>query len=443
MTIAPVLGHSAMVDRTDLALRGDLLGPLVLRVDGRAVDVPGTRRRALLALLALEGDRGMSAERLIDALWPDDPPDNAIQALYNHVSRLRRHLGPYADRLERHATGYRLKLAPDELDVDAARRLSSTNRQAALALWRGPALVEFRVMPALETESVGLDELRLQLVDDLLEERLARGDRTVVVDAAAAAAASPLRERTALLHVRALASDGRTAEAMAVAQTFRRRLVEETGLDPTPALAELEQLVAAGDLERPHTVITRQVAKPDAPMVGRQDDREEVMRLLRANSMVTITGPGGVGKTRLGLDIAADPIHGADVVLVELAAVDRPERVSQAATSTLGLRTTGQVLPADVATALSDRRLLLVLDNCEHVVDACRDLVSAVRRHAPHVYVLATSRTILHVPGEYVIRLQPLPVPRDSSDLDALSRQPGVRAFIEHAQRRQPGLRAG
>ncbi|MGH3460743.1 MAG: AfsR/SARP family transcriptional regulator [Kribbellaceae bacterium] len=129
-----------------------------------------------------------------------------------------------------------------------------------------------------------------------MEERLARGDRTVVVDAVAAAAASPLRERTALLHVRALASDGRTAEAMAVAQTFRRRLVEETGLDPTPALAELEQLVAAGDLERPHTVITRQVAKPDAPMVGRQHDREEVMRLLRANSMVTITGPGGVGR---------------------------------------------------------------------------------------------------------------------------------------------------
>ncbi|MGH3460742.1 MAG: AfsR/SARP family transcriptional regulator [Kribbellaceae bacterium] len=136
------------MDRTDLALCVDLLGPLVLRVDGRAVDVPGARRRALLALLALEGDRGMSAERLIDALWSDDPPGNAIQALYNHVSRLRGHLGPYADRLERHATGYRLKLAPDELDVDAALRLSSTNRQAALALWRGPALVEFRVMPA-------------------------------------------------------------------------------------------------------------------------------------------------------------------------------------------------------------------------------------------------------------------------------------------------------
>jgi DNA-binding SARP family transcriptional activator len=136
------------MDRTTLALRVDVLGPLVLRVRGAAVDVVGSRRRAVLALLALEGVRGLSTERLVDSLWPDDPPENAVQALYSHVHRLRRHLGPLADRLERQANGYRLRLEPFEVDADAARRLASSDPHAALELWRGPALVEFRSLPA-------------------------------------------------------------------------------------------------------------------------------------------------------------------------------------------------------------------------------------------------------------------------------------------------------
>jgi predicted ATPase/DNA-binding SARP family transcriptional activator len=434
------------VNRADRALCVDVLGPLVLRVKGRVVDVPGVRRRALLALLAMAGKHGVSADGLVDALWPDDPPDNAVQALYNHVSRLRGHLGPMADRLERHATGYRLRLEPFELDADAARRFAASDPAAALELWRGPALVEFRALRALEIASVALDELRLQLVDDQLEARLATDDRTVAIDAAAAAAASPLRERTTRLLVRALAADGRTAEAMEAAQAFRRRLADQTGLDPTPALAQLEQRVAAGSVERPPAV--RRVAKPDGPMVGRQRDREEVLRLLGGNAVVTLTGPGGVGKTRLAFDIAAgldelgmdklDHLGGTDVVVVGLAVVDHAERVCQAVASTLGLRTRGEVRSGDVATALSDRQLLLVLDNCEHVVDACRELVVAVRRGAPGVRVLATSRVTLQVPGEHVVRLAPLPVPRDAHDLDTLRRQPGVRAFVAHARRRRP-----
>ena len=435
MTVAPGLVHSAVMDRTTLALRVDVLGPLVLRVRGADVDVVGTRRRALLALLALEGGRGLSTERLVDSLWPDDPPENAVQALYSHVHRLRRHLGPLADRLERQANGYRLRLEPFELDADAARRLASSDPHAALELWRGPALVEFRSLPALEIASVGLDELRLKLVDDLLESRLAHGDRDVVVDAAAATAASPLRERTALLHVRALAADGRTADAMAAAQAFRRRLADETGLDPTEALAELEQQVAAGSVQ--WASVGRRVARPDGPMVGRQHDREEVVRLLGAHSVVTLTGPGGVGKTRLALDIAADSHVLGEAVVVPLAVVDRADRVCQAVASDLGLRTTGETRPAQIAAGLADRELLLVLDNCEHVVEACRELVVALRRGAAGVRVLATSRVTLQVPGEYVVRLQPLPVPRDVTDLGTLRRQPSVRAFVEHARRRR------
>ncbi|MGZ5418638.1 MAG: AfsR/SARP family transcriptional regulator, partial [Nocardioides sp.] len=422
------------MDRTALTLSVEVLGTLVLRVHGDEVDVVGSRRRAVLALLALEGDRGLSTERLVDSMWPDDPPENAVQALYSHVHRLRRHLGPLADRLERRANGYRLHLEPFELDADAARRLAASDPPAALQLWRGPALVEFRSLPALEIASVGLDELRLKLVDDLLGSRLEHGDRDVVVDAATAAAASPLRESTALLHVRALATDGRTAEAMAAAQLFRRRLADETGLDPTAALAELEQQVAAGSVQR--ASLGRRVARPDGPMVGRQHDREEVVRLLGAHSVVTLTGPGGVGKTRLALDIAADSSVLGEAVVVPLAVVDRADRVCQAVASDLGLRTTGEARPAQVAAALADRELLLVLDNCEHVVEACRELAVALQRDAPGVRVLATARVTLQVPDEYVVRLQPLPVPREATDLVALRRQPGVRAFVEHARRR-------
>jgi predicted ATPase/DNA-binding SARP family transcriptional activator len=471
VTTAPAPGQGAVTsslpqeppisaERSGLAVCVDVLGALTLRVDGQKVEVPGVRRQALLALLALEAGRVISTGRLVDLLWPDELPQNAAQALYNHMSRLRGHLGAHAGRLERRGSGYRLHLEPDELDADAARRLAHAATapgtppataaelaRAALELWRGRPLEELRFLPALEVESVGMDELRLQLVDDLVAARLALGDRAVTVDAAAAAAAAPLRERTALLHIEALARDGRTAEAMAAAQAYRRRLVDETGLDPGPALAELEQSVASGLVASAPVFAgsaagaSRSVARPDGPLVGREHDREEVLRLLGTHATVTITGPGGVGKSRLAVDVAAEPGTAQDspanVVVVDLAATDRPERVSQAVASTLGLRTVGEVEPSDIAAALAGSDLLLVLDNCEHLPAACRELVTAVRRGAPGVRVLVTSRVTLHVPGEYVVRLQPLPVPRDAADLETLRRQPGVRAFVEHARRRR------
>lgn len=444
MTAATALGHSAVMDdaRSSRAVHVDVLGPLALRVDGEPVDVPGFRRRALLAVLALAGSRVVSAERLVDELWPDDPPLKADQALYNHVSRLRAHLRPYGDRLVRQGAGYLLRLEDGELDSDLARR--GTDPAAALALWRGAALEEFRGLPALEVEAVALEELRLRLVDDVLEARLAAGDRSVAVQAAAAAAAAPLRERSILLHVRALAAEGRTAEAMAAAQSYRRRLAEETGLDAGPELAALEQRVASGAAgdAGPAAPVRRTVARPDGPLLGRDRDRDEALRLLTTHATVTLAGPGGVGKTRLALDVAAElsATEEGDVVLVDLAAVDRADRVCPAVASTLGLRVAGPVGPAEIGAALADRRLLLVLDNCEHVVAACRDLVATLRLLAPRLRVLATSRVTLDVPGEYVLRLQPLPVPREFVGGDALRRQPAVRAFVEHARRRVPGF---
>jgi predicted ATPase/DNA-binding SARP family transcriptional activator len=448
---------AAVPEPPEPALRVDLLGPLRLRVRGVEVDVPGSRRRALLALLALADGRTVGVDAIVAALWPEEPPAGGTQALHSHVSRLRGHLGPEAHRLRRDPAGYALRLAVGELDVAAARAAAATDdgslprqptqvlRQArrALDLWRGEALEEFAEFPPLAADAVGLAEVRRRLRDDALGARLALGDASALPDAAAAASEEPLREPAVLLWVRALAMQGRTSEAMQAAAAYRRRLADETGLDPGPALAALEHEVAAGALapSAPGTA-RRTVARPGSPLVGRDGVRAELRRLVSHRTAVTVTGPGGVGKTRLALEVAADHCDDSDgaAVLVPLATVTEPERVPDAVASTLDLRLSAGASTVSVAEALRAEALLLVLDNCEHVLPACRELVAALQQRAPRMRVLATSRSTLHVPDEHVVRLQPLPLPRNERTVDALTRQPSARAFLEHAQRRQPSF---
>ena len=502
-------------------VRIEVLGPLRLLVDGAPVDVPGPRRRAVLALLAVAGGRVIPTESLIDALWPDDPPDTAHRALHSHLSRLRRHLGTASGRLERAGAGYALRVGPDDVDAARLRALArrssaqltvdpaaaSTAAEEALGLWRGPVLAEFADVAPLAAEAVGLRELLRQVRDDALEARLALGDGAVTADAVAAAAEEPLRERTVLLLLRCLARDGRAGDALAEGAAYRRRIVAETGLDAGPAVAALEQRIAAGDLAprdapaaapapasgtapapAPGTAPVAApgpravrapapgaasadagappahgpagapqqaaggtagprrwtVARPGGPLIGRDQDAEELRRLLRTQRLVTVAGPGGVGKTRLSLDVAADTAErGSDVALVALAEVTDDARVADAVATALRLRIGGDPLPDTVADALAERPLLLVLDNCEHVVEACRDLTAALLTRAPGVRVLATSRVTLHVPGEYVVRLQPLPLPRAAAAFGELTHQASVRAFVEHARRRDPSFTLG
>ncbi len=432
-----------------------VLGPLAVRVAGAEVRVPGARRRALLATLALARGRVVGVDRLVDTLWPDDPPEDAAQALYSHVSRLRRDLGAAGGRLARRGAGYVLELTEDELDASVVRAMVDGlphlppagvlgRALEASKLWRGPALEEFRGHSDLDVEAVALDELRMRVHDEVVQARIAVGDGSAVADAGAAVAADPLRERGVLLLMQALAREGRAAEAMAAGTTYRRRLAAETGLDPGPALGRLEQEIASGELaprDRPPAWSARRtVARPSGPLVGRHQEQDEVLRLLAGHRVVTLTGPGGVGKTRLALEVTAAlaDLDQVDAVVVDLAAVEDASRVVQAVVSTLGLRLVAAEPPTarDVAAALAEVTMLLVLDNAEHVAEACRALVDAVDRHAPGIRVLVTSRVTLHASSEYVVRLQPLPTPRDANDLAALERQPSVRAFLEHVQRR-------
>ena len=413
-TTTPSQEPPMSLDRTSLALCVDVLGPLVLRVDGEAVDVPGVRRRALLALLALEAGRGVerrparrrtvargaAGERRPGAVQPRLPAARPPRPAREPPGAARRRLppAPGARRAGRRrgssarAHGLAGPSTPPAIAAELAR--------SALELWRGPALAEFRGLPALEMESVGLDELRLQLVDDLVEARLALGDRTVVVDAAAAAAASPLRERTALLHVRALADrrphrrrDGRRPGASGAGSPTRPASTRgppwPSSSSASPPAPIAPPLPAAG-------LAPRRVARPDSPMVGREHDREEIVRLLGRNAIVTLTGTGGVGQDparprRRGRARwrAGQPRRSSSTwqPWTGRSGSARPSRRRSACAPPERSR------PADVADALAGRDLLLLLDNCEHLLDACRDLVVTLRRLAPTVRVLATSRT--------------------------------------------------
>jgi predicted ATPase/DNA-binding SARP family transcriptional activator len=444
------------------SVRVDVLGPLRLVVDGAEVDVPGPLRRAVLARLALAGGRSVSVEELLDDIWPDQTPDSGKRALHSHISRLRGHLGAAGERLERTANGYRLQLEAEELDATEVQQLAAAARELvrsdpaqavtllrrALGGWRGAPLDEFPEVASLAAEAVQLTELRHDLDDDLLAARLAAGgDPDLAADALRSAAARPLRERTYLLAVEILARGGRQPDAMRLAHQFRSQLADATGFDPTPGFAALERAVATGDLDdRGKPLVPR--PRPHAPLVGRAHELASLRRLVEAQRLVTVVGPGGIGKTRLSMEVAADLAAANDepgarpVAVVELALIEDSAHLSDALRAALGLRTpVNEDVVAAAIGVLAAGRPVVVLDNCEHLADACRDLVSALLGACPELTLLATSREPLGLAGEHVLRLGPLPVPGpDGVPADQLAAIPAVQAFIEFATRRSAGF---
>ena len=407
----------------------DILGPLRVRVDGQPVDVPGERRGALLALLAVARGTTVSVSRIVDALWGDDPPAAAVNAVQSHVSRLRRHLGPAAGALAKEATGYRLALGKGGLDADRAETLGARGRarlgddpaaaaalfSSALRLWRGSALEEFPDVEPLAAEAVRLAELHSALTDELLAARLETERPDEVVDAIAKAAAErPWRESTQLLFVGALARCGRGAEALRVAHAYRRRLAQDTGLEPSAALADLEARIARGELglsAAPATAAGSRLPRPSTPVLGRERDLGRVASLIGAGACVSVVGPGGVGKTRLALEVAhaCAPAFSDGAVFVELASLRHPGAVTALVAQACRVRGAGDALGA-LVDYLSARRRLLVIDNCEHVLDEVRALADELLRWCPQLALLLTSREPVGIAGESVFRLEPLPL---------------------------------
>ncbi len=393
-----------------------ILGPVeARRPDGTVVALGGPQLRGLLALLALDAGRVVSAERLIDGLHGDHPPEGAAEALQSQVSRLRRRLrdGGAPDGLvEFTPAGYRLAVDPQDVDVHRFERLTAEARETpdpagkrelfaeALALWRGPALDGLADPP----RAARLAELRLAATEDRVEADLVLGRHDhVVAELRELTREHPLRERLAAQLVRALHGGGRSAEALTVFAETRERLADELGADPSPELADAHAAVLRSAAPAP----ARRVPVPLTGFVGRTE-LERLRTALDTARLVTLTGPGGAGKTRLAIEAAT-----GDACFVELATTTD---VPRAVLTALGLREQGVLTPgaaedpADrLATALADRPLLLVLDNCEHVVAVAARLVGRLLAGCPGLRVLATSREPLGLTGETLVPVGALP----------------------------------
>jgi predicted ATPase/DNA-binding SARP family transcriptional activator len=382
---------------------------------GDALSLSRGKQRALLGMLLLHANEVVAQDRLVDALWGESPPPTAPTALHGHVSRLRSLLGP--DRLETRPPGYVLRLAPDELDLHRFERLIEQKRYAdALALWRGPPLSDLAFEAFAQSEIARLEELRLSAVESRFERELSAGRHAEIVgELEAAAAEQPLRERLAAQLMLALYRSGRQADALAAYRATRARLVEELGLEPGEPLRELERRILEQDPGLDAVKPARRRASLPAPttsFVGRVRELEQVRALLARPDLrlLTLTGAGGTGKTRLALEaaraIAAEFEDGA--WFVPLGAVREPELVGAAIVQALPLEPSrGQSMTDALSAFLRERELLLVLDNLEHLLEAA-PLVGEVLAAAPGLTILATSRTHLNLYGESEYAVPPL-----------------------------------
>ncbi|MFE4590883.1 ATP-binding protein [Streptomyces laurentii] len=428
-----------------------LLGPLT--VSGSPV-TGGPRVRALLALLLLDAGRAVSAVRLVDGLYGDTPPAGAAGALQSQVSRLRRAL-PDGYGVDHSPAGYRLTgpyteagtgggagIGPDTVDVLRFERLAGDGARAAaagdpvraeellreaLGLWRGPALVDVRDAPYAPAQTARLDGLRLDVLEEWAAALLASGGdpAPLVREVEVAAAAHPLRERLRALQMRALAGAGRQARALAVYEEVRGALADELGADPSPELAAAHLAVLRGQRDAGGGVpAARPLPAPLTDFVGRAPERERLRALLASARLVTLVGPGGAGKTRLALEGVREGRARREAVFVDLGAVGAGEAAGAFARA-LGVR---DAAPDALVRALADRPVLLVVDNCEHVVAEAAVLVRALLTGCPALRVLATSREALGLTGESLL------------PLGALAPKAAVELFVRRGATARPGF---
>ncbi|WP_327088345.1 winged helix-turn-helix domain-containing protein [Nonomuraea sp. NBC_01738] len=416
------------------------------------VDVPGARLRALLAALALEPGRIVTRARLVDWIWGEQPPSDQVNALQALVSRLRRVLPDGV--VEADAGGYRLAVGSDDVDAGRFERMVGQARTAepearaellrsGLELWRGPAMADIalRDSETFDVAAARLDELHVAALGDRVDAdiRLGRGSE-MVSELTELVAAHPLREGFVAALMRALAEAGRGTEALTVYQRTRELLTEELGADPSAELTALHTALLRGELgdgaENRRTNLRAELTS----FVGKDSDVSAVAVLAIGHRLVTLTGPGGSGKTRLATETArtmlAEVPDGA--WLVELASVQAGGDLAQAALTAIGLR--DQALLGNgrggepmerLITAIRERAILLVLDNCEHVIEEAAAFADQLLGECRRLRILATSREPLGITGEVLWQVEPLGLPAKGTDVRA---SPAVQLLRDRAE---------
>ena len=403
-----------------------LLGPLDVRVEGEAVEFDGAKQRTLFTALALRAPDPITVDELVEAVWAGRPPGDGVQALQKQVSRLRQRLGEAAPIL-RGAAGYALGVEQQAIDARRFEGLlerargedpdsASADLNAALELWRGPALADHRFAEFAQREIERLEELRMEAIEERVGAQLARGrDADLVGELRALVAEHPLRERLRGHLMVALYRSGRQAEALQVMREGRRLLVEELGIEPGPELRRIEQSILEHDPElvaAPARAAPAALPAPADELIGRDGELAEVAETLATPGvrLVTLVGTGGVGKTRLALEVArrvADRYKGG-AVHVDLDGVEDASLLASEAAAALGV-------VAATAEQLAERLdlgdpALLVLDGFERFLDDAGEVVRLLTA-VSSLTVLATSRSALRVTGEHTYPVQPLAPP--------------------------------
>lgn len=437
-----------------------LLGPIEALIGDEIVTLGGRKQLAVLARLAIAPGSAVSTAALIDAVWGDTAPDTAAATLSAYMSRLRKSLG--SDVVQRGPHGYQLAVDDIQTDVSEFECLLETAEseeldpaerakllKEAVDIWRGPFLGEMASEPWAQPDARRLGELREAAIEQRIATMLDAGSSTELIpELELQLTRSPLREHLWEFLMLALYRSGRQADALRAYRRASTTLGEELGIEPGEQLRRLEESIllqhpelAGTGHEQDELEVPNNLPVGLSRPVGRTTESVELVQRLGDHRLVTVTGAGGVGKTTIVADVARKAVAGAPdgVWWVDLALVPRSDRVEAAFASALGAEVGAHVTTLDaVIKRLADGESLIIVDNCEHVMEGARDTVQAVLDASPNVSMLATSRERLGIDGETVLQLEPLVLPESLDDIDD---NPAVELFVQRAAERSRGFR--